>query len=89
MAKAGCVGSRLQLFLPAPVSLVASSLSVCFMLHVCVLQGKSVVRLKGGCVSTFSRVSSEAAALAAAGLAYEMVPGVSSATAAPVLAGTG
>jgi siroheme synthase len=59
------------------------------MLHVCVLQGKSVVRLKGGCVSTFSRVSSEAAALAAAGLAYEMVPGVSSATAAPVLAGTG
>lgn len=51
-------------------------------------QGKAVVRLKGGCPSTFSRVSSEAAALAAAGLAYEMVPGVSSATAAPVLAGT-
>jgi siroheme synthase len=50
-------------------------------------QGKSVVRLKGGCPSTFSRVGSEAAALAAAGLAYEMVPGVSSATAAPVLAG--
>ena len=52
-----------------------------------ILQGKSVVRLKGGCVSTFSRVSSEVASLAAAGLAYEMVPGVSSATAAPVLAG--
>jgi len=51
------------------------------------LQGKSVVRLKGGCPSTFSRVSSEAAALAAAGLAFEMMPGVSSATAAPVLAG--
>lgn len=50
-------------------------------------QGKPVVRLKGGCCSTFSRVSSEAAALAAAGCAYELVPGVSSATAAPVLAG--
>jgi siroheme synthase len=62
-------------------------LSECEFLLQRVLQGKSVVRLKGGCVSTFSRVSSEAAALAAAGLAYEMVPGVSSATAAPVLAG--
>jgi hypothetical protein len=59
------------------------------VLFVCcgTVQGKSVVRLKGGCPSTLSRVSSEAAALAAAGLAYEMVPGVSSATAAPVLAG--
>jgi siroheme synthase len=54
---------------------------------VVVVQGKSVVRLKGGCPSTFSRVSSEAAALAAAGLAFELVPGVSSATAAAVLAG--
>lgn len=52
------------------------------------VQGKAVVRLKGGCPSTFSRVSSEAAALAAAGLNFEMWPGVSSATAASVLAGT-
>ncbi|WIA09267.1 hypothetical protein OEZ85_008675 [Tetradesmus obliquus] len=50
-------------------------------------QGKRVVRLKGGCPSTFSRVSSEAAALSAAGCAYELVPGVSTATAAAVLAG--
>jgi siroheme synthase len=51
------------------------------------LQGKRVVRLKGGCPSTFSRVSSEAAALSAAGCAFELVPGVSTATAAAVLAG--
>ncbi|KAF8073036.1 cobA [Scenedesmus sp. PABB004] len=49
--------------------------------------GKRVVRLKGGCPSTFSRVRSEAAALAAAGCAFELVPGVSTATSAPVLAG--
>jgi siroheme synthase len=51
------------------------------------LQGKRVVRLKGGCPSTFSRVSSEAAALSAAGCPFELVPGVSTATAAAVLAG--
>lgn len=50
-------------------------------------QGKRVLRLKGGCPSTFSRVSSEAAALAAAGCPFELVPGLSTATAAPVLAG--
>lgn len=49
--------------------------------------GKTVVRLKGGCPSVFSRVSSEIAALEAAGCAYELVPGVSSALAAPLLAG--
>ncbi|KAL3137166.1 hypothetical protein ABBQ32_006733 [Trebouxia sp. C0010 RCD-2024] len=50
-------------------------------------QGQEVVRLKGGCPSTFSRVGSELKALAAAGIPHEMVPGVSSALAAPVLAG--
>ena len=50
-------------------------------------QGKNVVRLKGGCPSTFSRVGSELKALAAAGIPHEMVPGVSSALAAPILAG--
>lgn len=46
--------------------------------------------LNGSCcwhIAVFSRVSSEMAALSAAGLAYELVPGVSSALAAPVLAG--
>lgn len=50
-------------------------------------QGKDVVRLKGGCPSTFSRVGTELKALAAAGIPHEMVPGVSSALAAPILAG--
>eukprot|EP00775_Hariotina_reticulata_P010352 gene10352-10510_t len=49
-------------------------------------QGKRVVRLKGGCPSTFSRVSSEAAALSKAGISYQLVPGLSTATAAAVLA---
>ena len=51
------------------------------------LQGKSVVRLKGGCPSVFSRCSSELRALAAAGCPAELVPGVSSALAAPLFAG--
>jgi hypothetical protein len=45
------------------------------------------VRLKGGCPAVFSRVSSEAAALTTAGCPWELVPGVSSALAAPLLAG--
>jgi hypothetical protein len=50
-------------------------------------QGLRVVRLKGGCPSVFSRVSSELTALAAAGCECDIVPGVSSALAAPLLAG--
>lgn len=46
-----------------------------------------VVRLKGGCVSIFSRASEEIAALKEHGIDYELVPGVSSALAAPALAG--
>ena len=49
--------------------------------------GRRVVRLKGGCPSVLSRVHSEVAALRAAGIAYELVPGVSSALAAPLSAG--
>lgn len=49
--------------------------------------GLRVVRLKGGCPSVFGRVSSEARALAAAGVRFELLPGVSSALAAPLLAG--
>ena len=45
------------------------------------------MRLKGGCSGIFSRVGSEIRALASAGIDYELVPGVSSTSAAPTLAG--
>ena len=50
-------------------------------------RGKRVVRLKGGDPFVFRRGGEEALALRAAGVAFEMVPGVSSAVAAPALAG--
>ena len=46
-----------------------------------------VVRLKGGDPLLFGRGGEEAAALAAAGIPYEIVPGVSSALAVPAYAG--
>ncbi|KAI3436466.1 hypothetical protein D9Q98_005883 [Chlorella vulgaris] len=49
--------------------------------------GSTVVRLKGGCPSVFSRLHSEVAALKASGIPYEICPGVSSALAAPLTAG--
>jgi len=50
-------------------------------------QGLTVVRLKGGDPFVFARGGEEAAALAAAGLHYEIVPGVTSAIAVPAYAG--
>lgn len=49
--------------------------------------GLKVVRLKGGDPMIFGRGGEEAAALAAAGLRFEIVPGISSAFAGPVYAG--
>lgn len=50
-------------------------------------RGKHVVRLKGGDPFVFGRGGEEVLALRAAGIAHEVVPGISSALAAPALAG--
>ncbi len=51
------------------------------------LLGRRIVRLKGGDPFVFGRGAEEALALQAAGIPYEIVPGISAAVAAPALAG--
>lgn len=50
-------------------------------------RGRCVVRLKGGDPFVFARGAEEAMALKAAGIAFEIVPGISSVVAAPAAAG--
>ena len=50
-------------------------------------RGRHVVRLKGGDPFVFGRGGEEAQALEQAGIPYEVIPGVSSAIAAPASAG--
>lgn len=51
------------------------------------LEGRRVVRLKGGDVFVFARGGEEAAELRRAGIAFEIIPGITSAIAAPAYAG--
>lgn len=65
----------------------ASQEEICAKLVELAQAGKTVVRLKGGDPFVFGRSGEEALALLAAGVPFEVAPGVTSAVAIPALAG--
>ena len=83
-AKPGCVlidaGKA-----PGKVAMTQEETNACLVKHG--LTGAMVVRLKGGDPFVFGRGSEEAEALHAAGVDYEVVPGISSSIAAPSAGG--
>ena len=65
----------------------AAQEDICALLIRQARSGRAVVRLKGGDPFVFGRGGEEALALQAAGVPFEVVPGVTSAIAIPALAG--
>jgi uroporphyrinogen III methyltransferase/synthase len=70
---------------PGAHCLPQSAISALLVSHA--RRGRRVVRLKGGDPFVFGRGGEEAEALAAAGIPFEIVPGVTSAVAVPACAG--
>jgi len=70
---------------PDALSVAQADITATVVSHA--LDGRAVVRLKGGDPYVFGRGGEEAAALAAAGVPFTVVPGVSAALAVPAAAG--
>ncbi|HEX2161534.1 MAG TPA: hydroxymethylbilane synthase [Thermoleophilaceae bacterium] len=71
----------------APGDVAMSQEDICALLVELGLAGRRVVRLKGGDPFVFGRGGEEAEALRAAGVPFEVVPGITAGVAAPAYAG--